>query len=103
VRGDGRGRRGRQVGGLLRHRHRGGRAGRERSRDRRLDRAQLLLGGVHPGGGRLHSGPRRDRVHLGAPRASVLPPREIVGAAVRKPRRAPPRARRAAAPGAREG
>ena len=97
VRGDGRGRRGRQVGGLLRGRHGGGRAGRERSRDRRLDRAQLLLGGVHPGDGRLHSGPRRHRVHLGAPRAPVLPAREVVGAAIRQPCRAPPRARRAAA------
>ena len=103
VRGDGRGRRGRQVGGLLRDRHGGARAGRERARDRRLHRAQLLLRGVHPGGGRLHSGPRRDRVHLGAPRASVLPSREVVGAPVRQPCRAPPRTRRAAAPGSRTG
>ena len=46
-------------------------------RSRRGDGAHLLLAGVPVRRGREHPGARRHRVHLGAPRPPVLPPRQV--------------------------
>ena len=54
-------------------------------RGRRGHRAHLLLAGVPVRRGREHPGARRHRVHLGAPRPPVLPPGQVLRAAVRRP------------------
>ena len=47
-------------------------------RSRRRDRAHLLLSGVPVRRDGEHPGARRHRVHLGAPRPPVLPPRQVL-------------------------
>ena len=63
---------------------------------RRRDGAHLLLAGLPVRRGREHPGARRHRVHLGAPRPPVLPPRQVLRAALRRPGRVPRAAARPA-------
>ena len=67
-----------------------------RSSGRRGDGAHLLLAGLPVRRGREHPGARRHRVHLGAPRPPVLPPRQVLRAALRRPGRVPRAAARPA-------
>ena len=62
----------------------------------RGDGAHLLLPGLHVRCGREHPGARRHRLHLGAPGPPVLPPRQVLRAALRRPGRLPRAAARPA-------